>query len=92
MPYVLGAGLFDTKIAAATVKTATNFNDALREKVIRKFIESYEKGITPNPCSEAKLLTLVLTKKITLRAFVQFRNSTSHARANSEENYMINSQ
>lgn len=27
-----------------------NFTDAFREKVIRKFIESYEKGITPNPC------------------------------------------
>lgn len=27
-----------------------NFTDAFREKVIAKFIESYEKGITPNPC------------------------------------------
>ncbi|MBQ8836916.1 MAG: tRNA 2-thiouridine(34) synthase MnmA [Clostridia bacterium] len=27
-----------------------NFTDAFRDKVIRKFIESYEKGITPNPC------------------------------------------
>ena len=27
-----------------------NFTDAFREKVISKFIESYEKGITPNPC------------------------------------------
>ncbi|MCQ2427445.1 MAG: tRNA 2-thiouridine(34) synthase MnmA, partial [Clostridia bacterium] len=27
-----------------------NFSDDFREKVICKFIESYEKGITPNPC------------------------------------------
>ena len=27
-----------------------NFTDAFRDMVIRKFIESYEKGITPNPC------------------------------------------
>lgn len=27
-----------------------NFTDAFRNTVIRKFIESYEKGITPNPC------------------------------------------
>lgn len=27
-----------------------NFTDAFRETVIRKFVESYEKGITPNPC------------------------------------------
>ncbi|MGM9527176.1 MAG: tRNA 2-thiouridine(34) synthase MnmA, partial [Oscillospiraceae bacterium] len=27
-----------------------NFTDAFRDAVIRKFIESYEKGITPNPC------------------------------------------
>ncbi|MDO5124188.1 MAG: tRNA 2-thiouridine(34) synthase MnmA [Eubacteriales bacterium] len=27
-----------------------NFTDTFREKVISKFIESYEKGITPNPC------------------------------------------
>lgn len=27
-----------------------NFTDVFREKVIRKFTESYEKGITPNPC------------------------------------------
>lgn len=27
-----------------------NFTDAFRDVVIRKFIESYEKGITPNPC------------------------------------------
>ena len=27
-----------------------NFTDVFREKVIRKFIESYEQGITPNPC------------------------------------------
>lgn len=27
-----------------------NFTDAFRDTVIRKFIESYEKGITPNPC------------------------------------------
>ncbi|MGN0526658.1 MAG: tRNA 2-thiouridine(34) synthase MnmA [Acutalibacteraceae bacterium] len=27
-----------------------NFTDAFRETVIKKFIESYEKGITPNPC------------------------------------------
>jgi len=27
-----------------------NFSDDFREKVIGKFIESYEKGITPNPC------------------------------------------
>lgn len=72
MPFVLGAGLFDTKIAAAIVKTATNFNDAFREKVIRKFIESYEKGITPNPCSEAKLLTLVLTKKLLYALLISF--------------------
>lgn len=27
-----------------------NFTDAFRDTVIRKFIENYEKGITPNPC------------------------------------------
>lgn len=27
-----------------------NFTDAFRDTVVRKFIESYEKGITPNPC------------------------------------------
>lgn len=27
-----------------------NFTDAFHDTVIRKFIESYEKGITPNPC------------------------------------------
>lgn len=27
-----------------------NFTDAFRDTVIRKFVESYEKGITPNPC------------------------------------------
>ena len=27
-----------------------NFTDAFLDTVIRKFIESYEKGITPNPC------------------------------------------
>lgn len=27
-----------------------NFTGAFRDTVIRKFIESYEKGITPNPC------------------------------------------
>lgn len=27
-----------------------NFTDVFREKVIRKFTESYERGITPNPC------------------------------------------
>ena len=27
-----------------------NFADAFRDTVIRKFIESYENGITPNPC------------------------------------------
>lgn len=27
-----------------------NFSDAFRDTVIRKFVESYEKGITPNPC------------------------------------------
>ena len=27
-----------------------NFTDAFRDTVIRKFIESYAKGITPNPC------------------------------------------
>ena len=27
-----------------------NFTDAFRETVIRKFVESYEKGCTPNPC------------------------------------------
>ena len=27
-----------------------NFTDAFRRTVIRKFIDSYEKGITPNPC------------------------------------------
>lgn len=27
-----------------------NFTDAFKDTVIRKFIESYEKGITPNPC------------------------------------------
>ncbi|MBQ8000756.1 MAG: tRNA 2-thiouridine(34) synthase MnmA [Ruminococcus sp.] len=27
-----------------------NFTDAFRNTVIRKFVESYEKGITPNPC------------------------------------------
>ena len=27
-----------------------NFTDVFREKVIRKFTESYAKGITPNPC------------------------------------------
>lgn len=27
-----------------------NFTDAFRDTVIRKFIESYEKGVTPNPC------------------------------------------
>lgn len=27
-----------------------NFTDAFRETVISKFIESYENGITPNPC------------------------------------------
>lgn len=27
-----------------------NFTNAFRDTVIRKFIESYEKGITPNPC------------------------------------------
>ena len=27
-----------------------NFIDAFRDTVIQKFIESYEKGITPNPC------------------------------------------
>ena len=27
-----------------------NFTDAFRDTVIRKFIESYENGITPNPC------------------------------------------
>ena len=27
-----------------------NFTDAFRDTVIRKFIESYEQGITPNPC------------------------------------------
>lgn len=27
-----------------------NFTEAFRDTVIRKFIESYEKGITPNPC------------------------------------------
>ena len=27
-----------------------NFTDDFREKVIQKFIDSYEKGITPNPC------------------------------------------
>lgn len=27
-----------------------NFTDAFRDTVISKFIESYEKGITPNPC------------------------------------------
>lgn len=27
-----------------------NFTDAFRNTVIRKFIESYQKGITPNPC------------------------------------------
>lgn len=27
-----------------------NFTDAFRETVIRKFIQSYENGITPNPC------------------------------------------
>ncbi|MGN1409982.1 MAG: tRNA 2-thiouridine(34) synthase MnmA [Eubacteriales bacterium] len=27
-----------------------NFTDAFRDTVIRKFVESYEKGVTPNPC------------------------------------------
>lgn len=27
-----------------------NFTDAFRDTVIRKFIDSYERGITPNPC------------------------------------------
>lgn len=27
-----------------------NFTDAFRDTVIRKFAESYEKGVTPNPC------------------------------------------
>ncbi|MGM9657740.1 MAG: tRNA 2-thiouridine(34) synthase MnmA [Eubacteriales bacterium] len=27
-----------------------NFTDAFREKVIKKFAESYKKGLTPNPC------------------------------------------
>ena len=27
-----------------------NFTDAFREEVIHKFVESYENGITPNPC------------------------------------------
>lgn len=27
-----------------------NFTDAFRDTVIRKFINSYERGITPNPC------------------------------------------
>lgn len=27
-----------------------NFTDAFRDTVIRKFIESYENGLTPNPC------------------------------------------
>ena len=27
-----------------------NFTDAFRDTVIRKFIDSYEQGITPNPC------------------------------------------
>ena len=27
-----------------------NFTDAFRDTIIRKFIESYENGITPNPC------------------------------------------
>lgn len=27
-----------------------NFTDAFRENVIRKFVQSYEAGITPNPC------------------------------------------
>ena len=30
-----------------------NFTEAFRDTVIRKFIESYEKGITPNPCMYA---------------------------------------
>ena len=29
-----------------------NFKDEFREKVIKNFIECYEKGITPNPCIE----------------------------------------
>ena len=29
-----------------------NFTDAFRDTVIRKFIDSYERGITPNPCIE----------------------------------------
>lgn len=27
-----------------------NFTDAFRDTVIRKFVESYERGVTPNPC------------------------------------------
>ena len=27
-----------------------NFTDAFRDTVLRKFVESYERGITPNPC------------------------------------------
>ena len=27
-----------------------NFTDDFREKIIRKFVESYERGETPNPC------------------------------------------
>lgn len=27
-----------------------NFTDAFREIVIRKFVDSYERGVTPNPC------------------------------------------
>lgn len=27
-----------------------NFTEAFRDTVIHKFIESYEKGLTPNPC------------------------------------------
>lgn len=27
-----------------------NFTDAFRDTVIRKFVDSYERGITPNPC------------------------------------------
>lgn len=29
-----------------------NFTDAFRDTVIRGFVESYEKGVTPNPCIE----------------------------------------
>lgn len=27
-----------------------NFTDSFRDTVIRKFVDSYERGITPNPC------------------------------------------